>query len=425
MALTLLIGVLIVTLIIGLPLPFCMGSAALVALLFLDFPIPLTIVPQRFISGIDSFSFMAIPFFLLVGDLMNNAGVTKRIIRLSNALVGHLAGGLAQVNVVSSMFFGGISGSSTADTASIGSILIPSMVKEKYDPAFAVALTATSSCCGPIIPPSIGLILYGVIANVSITKLFLAGYIPGLMLGGSLLLTSYFISKKRGYPTHPRAGIREVLVALRESFFAAALPFLIIGGLLTGVFSVTEAAGVAVVYTLLVGLVIYRELTIFDVFRTMRDAVVKVGTMMSIAASALIFAWVLTIQEVPQNLATTILAISDDKYVILLMLNLLFLFIGMFMEPKATLLILMPVLLPVLPPLGIDLVHFGIVIIFNSLIGLITPPIGIVLSLASKIGNVPIDKAAVASLPFLGAMVIVLIIITYVPAIVLFLPNLF
>ena len=423
MALAVLLGVLIFTLIIGLPLPFSLGAAALAGLLAMDLGVPLTIVPQRFVSGIDSFAFMAIPFFLLVGELMNTSGITTRIINLSNALVGHVAGGLAQVNVVSSMFFGGISGSSTADTASIGSILIPSMVKEKYDPEFAVALTATSSCCGPIIPPSIGLVLYGVIANVSITKLFLAGYIPGLMLGGGLLLTSYIISKRRGYRTHPRASLAQIWVALKQSIWAAILPFLIIGGLLSGVFTVTEAAGVAVVYTLVVGLVIYRELRPRDLITVLQRAMVKVGTMMSVAASALIFAWVLTVMEVPQQLADAILSVSDNKYVILLLLNLFFLFIGTFMEPKASLLILMPVLLPVLPQLGIDLIHFGIVIIFNNVIGLITPPIGLVLNLAAKIGDVRIDKAAVAALPFLVTMLIVLVIITYVPGLVLWLPN--
>ncbi|MBD0864231.1 MAG: TRAP transporter large permease [Rhodobacteraceae bacterium] len=424
MALTILIFLLLFTLIIGLPLPFCLGVASVGALLFFDFPVPMTIVPQRFVAGIDSFSFMAIPFFLLVGDLMNTAGITQRIIRLSNALVGHLPGGLAQVNVVSSMFFGGISGSSSADTASIGSILIPAMKKEGYDADFSVALTATSSCCGPIIPPSIGLILYGVIANVSITKLFLAGYIPGLLLGGSLLITAYVISKERGYPTHPRANARELFEAFKGSIFAAALPFLIIGGLLSGVFTVTEAAGVAVVYTLFVGFFIYRELTISGTIQVLRNAVVKVGTLMSIAASALIFAWVLTILEVPQQLALAILSFSDNKYIILLMLNVFFLFIGMFMEPKASLLILMPVILPLLQPLGIDLIHFGIIIIFNNVIGLITPPIGIVLNLAAKLGNVGMDRASIAALPFLGSMLIVLVIITYVPALVLFLPGL-
>ncbi|MEO1193807.1 MAG: TRAP transporter large permease [Pseudomonadota bacterium] len=423
MELLLLFSVLLFTLAIGLPLPFSLGAASLVALLVMDFPIPLTVVPQRFISGIDSFAFMAIPFFLLVGELMNTAGITQRIINLSNALVGHIAGGLAQVNVVSSMFFGGISGSSTADTASIGSILIPAMVKEKYDPEFAVALTATSSCCGPLIPPSIGLILYGVIANVSITKLFLAGYIPGLMLGVGLLLTSYIISKRRGYKTHPRASLGEIARAFSRSVWAAALPFLIIGGLLSGVFTVTEAAGVAVVYTLVVGLFIYRELAPRDLIPIFQRAMVKCGVMMTIAASALIFAWVLTILEVPQQLASAILAVSENKYVILLLLNVFFLFIGTFMEPKASLLILMPVLLPVLPDLGIDPIHFGIIIIFNNCIGLITPPIGLVLNLAAKIGNVPIDKASKASLPFLGTMLVILMIITYLPDLILWLPN--
>ena len=421
MELWILFGVLLVTLVIGLPLPFSLGVASLSALLVMDLPLP--IVPQRFIAGIDSFAFMAIPFFLLVGELMNTSGITTRIINLSNALVGHITGGLAQVNVISSMFFGGISGSSTADTASIGSILIPAMKKEGYDGDFAVALTATSSCCGPLIPPSIGLVLYGVIANVSITKLFLAGYIPGLMLGIGLLLTSYVISKRRGYPTQPRASVAVMVQAFLASFWAAALPFLIIGGLLSGVFTVTEAACVAVVYTLIVGLAIYRELSVPDLIRVFKIATVKCGVMMSVAASALIFAWVLTVMEVPQQLADAILTVSDNKYVVLLLLNIFFLIIGTFMEPKASLLILMPVLLPVLPQFDIDLIHFGIIIIFNNLIGLITPPIGLVLNLASKIGDVPIDKAAVAALPFLGTMLMILMIITYVPALILWLPN--
>ncbi|MBV7395939.1 TRAP transporter large permease [Mameliella sediminis] len=424
MELWVLFGTLVITLIIGLPLPFSMGIASVAALMVMDLGIPLVVVPQRMIAGIDNFAFMAIPFFLLVGELMNTAGITQRIINLSNALVGHIAGGLAQVNVVSSMFFGGMSGSSTADTASIGSILIPAMKKEGYDADFSVALTATSACCGPLIPPSIGMILYGVIANVSVTKLFLAGYVPGLMLGFGLLLTSYLISKKRGYPTHPRASVSQIWTAFTGSVWAAALPFLIIIGLLSGIFTVTEAACVAVVYTLFVGLVVYRELRVRDLPGIFMVATVKCGTMMSVAAAALIFAWVLTVLEVPQALATAILGVSENKYVILLLLNVFFLFIGTFMEPKASMLILLPVLLPVVPEFGIDLIHFGIIFIFNALIGLITPPVGIVLNLAAKIGGVSIDKAAIASLPFLGTMLLILMIITYVPAIILWLPGL-
>ncbi|MCY3985128.1 MAG: TRAP transporter large permease [Roseovarius sp.] len=423
MELWFLLGTLIATLVIGLPLPISLGIASISALLVMDIGIPMVIVPQRFVAGIDNFAFMAIPFFLLVGELMNTSGITTRIINLSNALVGHIAGGLAQVNVVSSMFFGGISGSSTADTASIGSILIPAMKKEGYDSDFSVALTATSSCCGPLIPPSIGLVLYGVIANVSITKLFLAGYVPGLMLGFGLLLTSYVISKKRGYPTHPRATLYEMWMAFSRSVWAAALPFLIIGGLLSGIFTVTEAACVAVVYTLFVGIVVYRELKLRDIINVFKSAMVKCGVMMSVAASALVFAWVLTVLEVPQQLTGAILSVSENKYVVLLLLNIFFLIIGTFMEPKASLLILMPVLLPVLPQFDIDLIHFGIIIIFNNLIGLITPPIGLVLNLAAKIGDVPMDRAAIAALPFLGTMLVILMIITYAPALILWLPS--
>lgn len=423
MELSVLFGVLLFTLFIGLPLPFSMGIASVAAIMVMDLSIPLTVIPQRMVAGIDNFAFMAIPFFLLVGELMNTSGITQRIINLSNALVGHIAGGLAQVNVVSSMFFGGMSGSSTADTASIGSILIPAMKKEGYDPDFSVALTATSSCCGPLIPPSIGMILYGVLANVSVTKMFLAGYLPGLMLGLGLLLTSYIISKRRGYPTHPRATFPQIVTAFTQSVWAAALPFLIIGGLLSGVFSVTEAACVAVVYTLFVGLIVYRELKLTDLPRIFMIATVKCGTMMAVAAAALIFAWVLTVMEVPQALATAILTVSDNKYVILMLLNVFFLIIGTFMEPKASMLILLPVLLPVIPQFDINLIHFGIIFIFNALIGLITPPVGLVLNLAAKIGGVSIDKASIAALPFLGTMLLILMVITYMPALILWLPS--
>ena len=424
MTLFTLIAVLLFGLAIGLPLPFGLGSAALAALLVMPDDISLTVIPQRFIGGIDSFAFMAIPFFLLVGEIMNAGGITRRIIDFSNALVGHWAGGLAHVNVVSSMFFGGISGSATADTASIGSILIPSMVEEKYDADFAVALTATSSTCGPIIPPSITLIIYGVVAQVSITKLFLAGYVPGILLGLGLLAASFIISKRRGYPIYERSSLRKILVAFRRAGFAVMLPFIIIGGLLGGIFTVTEAAGVAVVYALFVSMAIYRDLHWHELPRLLFVASIKVGTLMTVAASALVFAWVLTWLEVPQMIAGTIFSITRNPLLILLLLNVLFLFIGMFMEAKAALLILLPVILPVLPEVGIDPIHFGVVIVFNLLIGLVTPPVGLCLNLAAKIGKVSIDAAAVEALPFIGVQLVVLVLITYVPSLVLWLPGL-
>ena len=413
MALTVLVVTLIVLLIIGLPLPYSLGGAAVAGLLAMNEGIPLTVIPQRFVAGIDSFAFMAIPFFLLLGELMNAAGITRRIIRLSNALVGHLPGGLAQVNVVSSMFFGGISGSATADTASIGSILIPAMKKEGYPAGFSVALTAASSTAGPIIPPSILLVLYGVIANVSITNLFLAGYVPGVMLCVGLMGLSYFLARRNGYPVHSRASLSESLIALKESAFAAFMPFLIIGGMLLGVFTVTEAGGVSVVYGLFVGIFIYGDLKVRDLPAVLSTAMIKVGTLMTVAAAALIFAWVLTILQVPQQLAGAIFSITRDPLLILLMLNVLFLVVGMFMEAKAAMLILLPVILPLLPKVGIDPTHFGIVIVFNLLIGLVTPPVGLCLNLAAKIGDVRIDKAALAALPMILLMLAVLLIVTY------------
>jgi tripartite ATP-independent transporter DctM subunit len=422
MELAVLVGTLAGTLAIGLPLPFSLGAASLAALIAMG-GMPLTVIPQRFIAGINSFAFMAIPFFLLVGQIMNESGITRRIINLSNSLVGHLPGGLAQVNVVSSMFFGGISGSATADTASIGSILIPAMKREGYDADFSVALTACSSTCGPIIPPSITLIIYGIVAEVSITQLFLGGYVPGLMLGFGLLAASIVISKRRGYPVYERSSLAKTWRTFREASWAVVLPFLILGGLLGGVFTVTEAAGVAVVYALFVGMFVYRDLRPSQLPGILFDTAVRAGTLMTVAAGALVFAWVLTILEVPQTVAGWIFSLTDDRLLILLLLNLLFLLIGMFMEAKAALLILLPVILPVLPEVGIDPIHFGVVIVFNLLVGLITPPVGLCLNLAAKLGDVSLNRAAVAALPFVGVQLIVLFLITYVPALVLWLPS--
>ncbi|MCF3934568.1 TRAP transporter large permease [Acuticoccus sp. M5D2P5] len=423
MELAILVLTLVVTLVIGLPLPMCLAGASLAALLAIG-DLPLGMIPQRFVAGINSFAFMAIPFFLLVGQIMNEAGITKRIIAFSNALVGSLPGGLAQVNVLSSMFFGGISGSATADTASIGSIMIPAMKREGYSGPFTVALTACSSTCGPIIPPSITLILYGIIAEVSITQLFLGGYVPGLMLGLGFLIMTYVISKRRNYPVYARASLSEIGRTARSASWAIVLPFLIIGGLLLGFFTVTEAAAVAVVYSLFVGIFIYRDLSIAALPRILFETAVRVGALMTVAAGALVFAWVLTILEAPQMVAEWIFAISTNTIIILLLLNILFLVIGMFMEAKAAMLILLPVILPVLPELGIDPIHFGVVVVFNLLVGLVTPPVGLCLNLAAKIGDVPLNKAAAAALPFIAVQLIVLFLITYIPGLVLWLPEL-
>lgn len=421
MEIAILVFSLLFMLLIGLPLPVCLGGSSVLALMALG--MPLSVFPQRFIAGINSFTFMAIPFFLLVGHVMNSSGITDRIIRFSNAAVGFLPGGLAQVNILSSMFFGGISGSATADTASVGSIMIPAMKKEGYDADFTVALTAVSSTCGPIIPPSITLILYGIIAQVSITNLFLAGYVPGIMLGIGLAIVTHIIAKRRNYPVYGRSSLRFLGQSFLSAIWALALPLIIIGGLLGGIFTVTEAAAVAVIYALIVGLFIYRDLRVTALPAILWETGIRVGSLMTVAAGALVFAWVLTILEVPQTLAGWIFEITRNPWVILLLLNIVFLAVGMVMEAKAAMLILLPVILPVLPEVGIDLTHFGIVIVFNLLVGLVTPPVGLCLNLAAKIGDVSLNRAARAAMPFIGVQLVVLLIITYFPALVLWLPG--
>lgn len=422
MEIALLVGSLVVMLLIGLPLPVSLAGSSILALYALD--IPLTVFPQRFIAGVNSFTFMAIPFFLLVGQLMNSAGITERIIKFSNAAVGFLPGGLAQVNVVSSMFFGGISGSATADTASIGSIMIPAMKKEGFDADFSVAITATSATCGPIIPPSITLILYGIIAQVSITDLFIGGYVPGFMLGIGLAIVTHIVSVRRGYPVHGRPSIRGLSEGFVSAAWALFLPVLIIGGLLGGLFTVTEAAAVAVIYALFIGFAIYRDLRLTQLPAILWETAIRVGSLMTVAAAALVFAWVLTVLEVPQALAGWIFEFTTNPLLILLMFNILFLAVGMVMEAKAAMLILLPVILPVLPEVGIDLVHFGVVVVFNLLVGLVTPPVGLCLNLAAKIGDVSLNRAARAAMPFIGVQLLVLLLITYIPGLILWLPGL-
>ncbi len=424
MELFLLGSVLFIGLVIGLPLPFTLLAASLAALLNIGF-LPLTVMPQRLVAGIDSFAFMAIPFFVLIGLIMNAGGLTQRLIDLANAMIGFIRGGLALVNVLTSLFFGSISGSATADTAAIGSVMIPAMKREGYDGGFSVAVTACSSTLAPILPPSITLVLYGIIAQVSMVDLFLAAYVPGLMLGAGLLLVTYIIAKRRNYPIHERSSLHKVAVAIKRSAWAMALPVLLIGGILGGVFTVTEAAGVGVVYSLFVSLFIYRELKFRQLPELLYSASIRVGGLMSVAASALVYAWVLSYLQVPQAIASSLLGISENTLVLLLLLNVLFLSVGMFMEAKSAMLILLPVLIPILPEMGIDLIHFGVIVVFNLLIGLITPPVGLCLNLAAKLGNEPLSNAIVASLPFLGVMLIILMIITYVPATVMWLPGLF
>ncbi len=412
----------ILFLILGIPIAFVLGLTSFVGLLYAG-QIPLLLIPKQMFSGTDSFPLLAVPFFILAGNLMNIGGITKRLIHFCNILLGYVRGGLALVNVIASMFFAGITGAAVADTSALGSILIPAMVKEKYDRDFSAAVTAASSTVGPIIPPSIPMVIIGTVGELSIGALFLAGVVPGILVGLSLLLVSYVISVKRDYPKERRRSLKEFLVGLRDTLLALLMPAIIMGGILGGIFTPTEAAVVAVFYAFVVSFFIYREARWSDLPRVLIDSVVLTSIIMFVIANSAIFGWILANHKVPQAVAQTFLSISSNKWVLLLLINLFLLFVGTFMETTASLIILTPILLPLAVKVGIDPIHFGLVMVLNLVIGLITPPLGVCLFIASSIAKITLEQISKAILPFLLAAIAVLFIVTYIPELVLWLPR--
>jgi len=408
-------------LLIGVPVAFCLGLASLVMMGMQNFGYDVLV--QKMVSGIDSFPLLAVPFFMLAGEIMNTGGIAKRIINLSNALVGHITGGLGLVNIVASMFFGGISGSSVADTAAIGGLLIPAMTEDGYDADFSAAVTASSSTMGIVIPPSIPMILFGLISGVSVVKMFLGGIIPGILTGFSLLFLTYFISKKRNYPKGDNFSILRVFRALKESIWAVFLPVIIIGGIISGYFTPTEAAVVSVVYALIVSLLIYKEMTIKDLPKILIDTGKTTGIVMLVAGTAMVVAWLLTIVRIPQTIATTILSISKNPFVVLLIINFFLLLVGSVMDLTPALLILGPVLLPVARAVGIDPVFFGVMMVMNLGIGLVTPPVGTILYISCGIAKISLERITKAMMPFLVTQVAILLLIIIFPQLVLWIPN--
>jgi len=409
-------------LVLGVPVAFVLGLTSLVGLLYLGH-IPLLLVPKQMFSGVDSFPLLAVPFFILAGNLMNTGGITKRLIHFCKILLGHVRGGLSLVNVVASMFFGGITGAAVADTSALGTILIPAMVKEKYDRNFSAAVTAASSTVGPIIPPSIPMVILGTVGEVSIGALFLAGVIPGALVGLSLLAVAYVISVRNNYPKEKRASVKEFFYGLKDAVLALLMPAIIMGGILGGIFTPTEAAVVAVFYAFLVSVLIYREIRWKDIPKIFIDSVVTTSIIMLVIANSAILGWILANQKIPQVVAEIFLSISSNKWVILLLINLFLLFLGTFMETTASLIILTPILLPLAVKLGIDPIHFGLVMVLNLVIGLITPPLGVCLFIACSIARITLEDIVKAIAPFLIAAIAVLFIVTYIPELVLWLPR--
>ena len=405
------------------PIAFSLGISTFIYILVEG--IPLIVIPLKMYSGIDVFVLLSIPGFILAGNLMNSCGMTDRIIRFSNNLLGHIRGGLSLANIGASMIFAGISGTAISDTASIGSVMIPAMKKEGYDPAFSCAVTAASSTIGPIIPPSLPMIIAGSLTGISIGKLFLAGAVPGLLLAIGLGIVSYSISIRKNHPRQPKSTWKQRGKGFADAFYALLMTLLILFGIIGGFFTPTEASVVAVLYALLVGSLIYRTLTWKGIADVMTGSAGTTASLMILVGFANLFGWILISEQVPQSLAELLLSITQNKFLLLLLINILLLVVGSFMETIAALLIVYPILLNVAVSVGIDPIQFSVVAVLNLIIGLNTPPVGVCLFVASGIGKVSVEKVAKAGFPFLLISLLVLLLVTYIPALSLFLPGLF
>ena len=413
--------VFLVSLFLGVPVALCLAFTSVAGLMLHD--TSLLVVVQRMFQGFNSFSLLAVPFFVLAGDLMNKCGITQRLIDFSYMLVGRIPGGLAHSNIAASMFLGGISGSAVADAAAIGSIMVPGMIRNGYNPGFSAAVTAAASTMGPIIPPSILMVIMGVTTGMSIGGLFMAGIVPGLLLGLSMMAYSYVGAIRENYPrdTNPltlRRFFREFWKALP----ALMAPTIIMGGIMFGFFTSTEAAAVAVLYALLLG-VCQRTLRMKDLIEVLGSSVLTTAVLLLIIGTANAFAWLLAAEQIPNQLAELIQSVTSTKLIILLLLNILLLFVGMFMEGGAAIIILAPTLLNVATQVGIEPLHFGMIMVLNMAVGLLTPPLGVCLFVICGVTKLDLSYVIRAVLPFIAVEIVVLLLVTYVPAVCLTIPR--
>ncbi|PLS18533.1 C4-dicarboxylate ABC transporter permease [Bacillus sp. M6-12] len=414
----------VVLLFLGIPIAYVLGITTLLYILSIENLALLASAPQRMVSGVSNYGLLAIPLFVLVGEIMNQGGITTRLVEFAKVLLGHLRGGLAYVNIVANMFLAAIMGSANAQTAMMSKVMVPAMEKEGYKREFSTALTVSSALIGPIIPPSMVFIIYAVTAEVSIGKMFMGGIIPGIILGLGFILLVYFISLKANFPKTERASINRIVRSFVSVLPALSIPLIIIIGIMSGVFTATESAAVATFVALVLGKYFYKELKFRDLPTIFINTAVNSSVVTFIIAMATIFGWVLTFERIPQLVAQSLINFSDSPIVFLLLCNLLFLFIGMFIEGIAAIIILVPVLLPVAVSFGIDPVQFGIILCINLTIGLITPPVGTAMFIASSITKVKMETLSRALVPFLVVAIIVLALVTYVPKLTLWIPDL-
>lgn len=423
-----LIGMFLAILCFHVPIMIALGMASVLYCLITN-TVPIDMITNTYFTSMDSFPLIAIPFFILAGDLMMQGGISKRLINFCLSLVGAIMGALGMVTVLASMIFAAVAGSGTATVACIGGMTIPEMLKQGYEKGFACALAATAGALGPIIPPSVAMILYGVICGVSITELFIAGVIPGIMMVAGLVLLVHFVAKKKGYGANVledvKAGkIMPVGKAFKEAIWSLLVPAIILGGIYSGMFTPTEAAVIACDVALIVGIFIYKEFKIKDIPAIIRRTAVTGGTVMLLVATATALGRLLTVEQIPNKIAETIIGVSDNKIIILLVINLFLLLVGMFMETYAAVIILAPILLATVVNVGVDPLHFGIIMVFNLTIGLCTPPVGVNLFIASRIGECSLDRMVKPLLSMLGVLLLVLMLITYIPALSMTLPAL-
>ena len=410
-------------LVCGVPIAISLAGSCLMYVL-LTGRVPDVVVVHRMINGIDSFPLLAIPFFILAGNLMNNGGITTRIFDFAKALMGWMRGGLGHVNVGASIVFSGMSGAAVADAGGLGTIEIKAMRDAGYDQEFAVGITAASSTIGPIIPPSLPMVIYGVMASVSVGQLFAAGLVPGLLMGLTLMLMITWLSRRRGYQRDARFSVSVLGQTFSRALLSLLTPVIIVGGIVTGAFTPTEAAIAAVVYALILGGLVYRTLTWRRLLKVSFETIETTAVILFIVAGASIFAWILTSNQVAQHVMGLLGPFQDNPIAVLLIINLVLIVVGCFMETIAAITILVPVLLPVAVASGVDPVHFGVIMVLNLMIGLLTPPVGMVLYVLSRVSNISFEKCMRGTLPFLVPLVVALALVTFIPAISLWLPTL-
>ena len=407
---------------LGVPISFSLGLTSLIGLMSSGYP--LDVVVQRIFTGIDNYSLIAVALFIFAGDLMSEGGISRRLVDFADAIIGHFPAGLAMVSILACMFFAGITGSAIAATAAIGGLMIPVMTEQKYAPTFSASLLACAGSIGPIIPPSIPLLVFGQLANASVARLFVGGFVPGILMGLALMVYSYFVGKKRNYRGRDKfAGWSEVWDTGRKAILALVTPIIIIGGIVSGVFTATESGAIAVMYSLLVGMFIYKELTWKKVWQLLKKSAVSTGTVLIVVACASLFVWYLTINQIPQAVAEAMMTFIHSRFALLIVINIILLIVGTFIDTISAVVIFGPLFLPLTQAFGIDVIHYGLILAVNLTIGMCTPPLGVDLFVASAIAKVSIREMWHDLAPLLGVLILVLILITYVPSSVLWLPD--